>query len=52
MNVVKCRGYDCKEKERCLRYKSKPEQHRQSWFPSDPTKDGKCGYFIDEKSYG
>lgn len=45
MDIAKCSHMTCSLKERCLRYRAKPSEFRQTYaaFKDD---NGKCSHFI------
>jgi len=44
-----CSGTECLIKDKCLRYTSKPNEFRQSYFCDPPLKDGICDKYINNK---
>ena len=36
LEITMCRGRDCRGKERCDRFTSKPDKYRHSWFLQEP----------------
>ena len=44
-----CTGEDCSLKEKCYRYKAKPDLDWQSYFLEPPIENGKCYFFWDNK---
>ena len=48
-DISKCNGGDCRLKDKCYRYTSKPDAIWQSYFGLAPHKDGKCDWFWEDK---
>ena len=44
-DIAMCLGTDCPKKESCVRFTSKPNPHRQSYFSKPPIEGGKCDHF-------
>lgn len=44
-----CKDSGCLKKDSCLRFKGKPNKHRQSYFIGSPMKDGKCDFYWEIK---
>lgn len=43
-DITMCQGKECPLKDKCYRYKAKPDEY-QSYFGEPPFKDGKCDHF-------
>ena len=43
MDITKCKGDNCPQKEDCYRFTAKADEH-QSWFVETPNKGDKCEY--------
>ena len=49
-DITMCEGGDCPAKEKCYRYRAKPNEFRQSYFVHPPYKDGKCDHFWGDEA--
>jgi hypothetical protein len=43
-----CKGGSCPFKEKCERFTSTANEHRQAWFIDVPYEDGKCDMYWGE----
>jgi len=46
-DITMCKGYTCKVKETCYRYKAEANKYGQSYFMESPFVEGDCNYYID-----
>lgn len=49
--ITMCNGGDCPLKETCYRFKAMKKVYGQTYFLSQPQKNGECGYYwkVDNK---
>jgi hypothetical protein len=48
MDYTMCYGGSCSLKEKCKRFTSTANEHRQAWFIDVPYEDGKCDMYWGE----
>lgn len=44
-DITMCKGDGCELKNKCYRFKAKPESHWQSFFITPPIRNGNCPDF-------
>ena len=47
-DITMCKGGSCPFKEKCERFTSTANEHRQAWFIDVPYEDGKCDMYWGE----
>jgi len=48
-DITMCKGTGCELKDKCYRFKAKPDKHWQSYFVNPPIKDGNCvNFWLDD----
>ena len=47
-DITMCKGGSCPFKEKCARFTSTADEHRQAWFIDVPYEDGKCDMYWGE----
>ena len=47
-DITMCKGVSCPFKEKCARFTSTANEHRQAWFIDVPYEDGKCDMYWGE----